>query len=47
MSDSERKQAAQERAEAVVGFLTSRRGLITVGVLGAALAISLVWSVFA
>ena len=47
MSDSERKQAAQERAEAVVGFLTTRRGLITVGVLGAALAISLIWSLFA
>lgn len=46
MSDRERKQAAQERAEAVVGFLTTRRGLITLGVLGVALAISLIWSVF-
>lgn len=47
MGDSERKQAAQDRAEQVTGFLTSKRGLIVVGVLAVALTVSLIWSLFA
>lgn len=46
MPEPEKKNADDEAVDQVVGFLTSVRGMIVVGVLAVGLLVGVVWSMF-